>query len=84
MAMNGEKIRKGVNTDDMGEYYTIEKVQEILPYSKSQLYRFLKSGLIKAVKVAGSGKGGKWLVEKKAIDLWAKQNAYKPTLVPAS
>ena len=50
----------------MQKLYTIQQVTEILQVSKKSVYRYIKSGKLKATKI------GQWRIKKEDLDKFIK------------
>lgn len=70
--------RKGVKSDDMEEFYTIEEACAAMKISRATIYRYLKTGLLTAIKVPGKGKGGHFRLRQYDLEKFAKKFIYKP------
>lgn len=81
MAMKDKKKHLGeeVNRDAMEEYYTIGEVSNAMKLSRTTVYRFVKRGILSAIKVSGSGKGGTLRFRQKDMDIFNKKSVYRPT-----
>jgi excisionase family DNA binding protein len=78
-----ENTGKGVNTDDMEEFYTVDEACAAMKISRATIYRYLKTGLLTAIKVPGKGKGGHFRFRQIDLDKFAKKFTYRPELALA-
>ncbi len=51
------------------KFYTLQEVAKLLQVSERSMYRYIKSGKLKAVKV------GYWRIDKKSLDVFIKRNS---------
>lgn len=78
MRHSKERRGKEVNKKDMEELYTIKEVSTAKKLSRATLYRYIKSGLLPALKVGGKGKGGALRFRNCDLEKFEKRLQYRP------
>lgn len=52
-----------------GNYYTLKEVSKLLRVSERTMYRYIKSGKLKAIKI------GYWRIDKQSLDAFIKRSS---------
>jgi excisionase family DNA binding protein len=52
----------------LGRFLTLADTAEVLNISASQAYALVRSGELPAIKIGGSGQGGRWRVERDVLE----------------